>query len=91
MDSAHCLRFFRDLAAFQAVQEELAAGRTNILVMVVDDKRVHPRDMSKLISIIASYCLGAALGFRGVRQCRKVWIGVRPWWTPNHSRRVRLA
>ena len=43
MDSAHCFRLFRDHAALQAVQEELAAGRRNTLVMAVDD-RVYPRD-----------------------------------------------
>ena len=42
MDSAHCLRFFRDLAALQAIQEALAAGRRNTLVMVVDDNRGSP-------------------------------------------------
>ena len=44
MDSAHCFRLFRDHAALQAVQEELAAGRGNTLIMAVDDDRVYPRD-----------------------------------------------
>ena len=43
MDSAYCFRLFRDHAALQAVQEELAAGRRNTLVMAVDDRRDPPK------------------------------------------------
>jgi hypothetical protein len=57
MDSAHFFRLFRDHAALQAVQEELAAGRRNALIMAIDD-RVYLGDALELISITASYCLG---------------------------------
>src|SRR5438093_113772 len=36
MDSAHFFQFFRDHAALQAVQEELAAARRNTLIMTVE-------------------------------------------------------
>ena len=48
MDSAYFFRLFRDHAAFQAIQEELAAGRRNALIMAIDD-RVYLGDALKLI------------------------------------------
>src|SRR5436309_357169 len=65
MDSAHCFRLFRDHAALQAVQEELAAGRRNTLVMVVDDDRVYPRDALETYLYYSELLPGAALCFRG--------------------------
>ena len=57
MDSAYCFRLFRDHAALQAVQEELAADRRKSLVMAVDDDCVYHRDALETFSITASYCL----------------------------------
>jgi hypothetical protein len=37
MDSAHFFRLFRDHAALQAVQEELAPGCRNALIVAVDN------------------------------------------------------
>src|SRR5206468_9777861 len=65
MDSAHFFRLFRDHAALQAVQEELAAGRRNTLVMVVDDDRVYPRDALETYLYYSELLPGAALCFRG--------------------------
>src|SRR4030095_13647057 len=68
MDSAHFFRLFRDHAALQAVQKELAAGRRNTLVMAVDDDRLYPRDeletylnYSELLAKVALCFLGAAM------------------------------
>src|SRR4030095_7277533 len=89
MDSAHFFRLFRDHAALPAVQEELAAGGRNTLLMAVD-YRVYPWDALETDLITASYCLGRHSVF-AMRQCREVWIGVTPRCIPKHSSKVRLA
>jgi hypothetical protein len=47
------------------VQEELAAGRTNTLIMVVDDDRVYPRDALETYIYYSAKLPDAALCFRG--------------------------
>jgi hypothetical protein len=71
MDSAHFFRFFRDHAAVQAVQEELAAGRRNIPVMAVDDDRVYPRDALETYLDYSELLPGAALCFSGCGNAAK--------------------
>jgi glycosyl transferase family 2 len=47
------------------VQDELAAGRTDTLIMVVDDDRIYPRDSIELYLHYHSQLPDAALCFRG--------------------------
>src|SRR5262249_62081130 len=47
------------------VQEELAAGRGDTLIMVVDDDRVYPRDALATYLHYSVQLTGAALCFRG--------------------------
>jgi hypothetical protein len=47
------------------VQDELAAGRSDTLVMVVDDDRIYPRDSIELYLHYHEQLPGAALCFRG--------------------------
>ena len=72
MDSAHFFRFFRDHAALQAVQEELAAGRRNTLVMVVDDDRLYARDALEAYLNYSELLARAALCFRGAAMPRSL-------------------
>jgi hypothetical protein len=48
-----------------AVQDELAAGRQNTLIMVVDDDRVYPRDALETYLHYSEQLPDAALCFRG--------------------------
>jgi Glycosyl transferase family 2 len=48
-----------------AVQDELAAGRENTLIMVVDDDRVYPRDALESYLFYSAQLPDAALCFRG--------------------------
>jgi glycosyl transferase family 2 len=48
-----------------AVQDELAAGRQNTLIMVVDDDRVYPRDALETYLHYSQQLPDAALCFRG--------------------------
>jgi hypothetical protein len=47
------------------IQEELAAGRGNTLIMVVDDDRTYPRDAVEIYLHYHEQFPNAALGFRG--------------------------
>jgi GT2 family glycosyltransferase len=61
-----------------AIKDELAAGRQNTLIMVIDDDRVYPHEMRwKLISIIASSYLRPRFVF-AAPPCRPHWIGTMP-------------
>jgi hypothetical protein len=48
-----------------AIQDELAAGRENTLIMVVDDDRVYPRDALETYLHYSEQLPNAALCFRG--------------------------
>jgi hypothetical protein len=72
MDSAHFFRLFRDHAALQAVQKELAAGRRNTLVMAVDDDRLYPRDALETYLNYGELLARAALCFRSVEMPRSL-------------------
>jgi Glycosyl transferase family 2 len=48
-----------------AIQDELAAGRENTLIMVVDDDRVYPRDALETYLYYSEQLPDAALCFRG--------------------------
>jgi hypothetical protein len=48
-----------------AIQDELAAGRQNTLIMVVDDDRVYPRDALETYLYYSEQLPDAALCFRG--------------------------
>jgi hypothetical protein len=48
-----------------AIQDELAAGRENTLIMVVDDDRVYPRDALETYLYYSEQLPNAALCFRG--------------------------
>jgi hypothetical protein len=49
-----------------AIQDELAAGRENTLIMVVDDDRLYPRDALEIYLYYSEQLPNAALCFRGV-------------------------
>ena len=55
-----------------AIQEELAAGRTNSLIMVVDDDRVYPRDALETYLHYNKQLPDAALCFRGAPMPRSL-------------------
>src|SRR6266481_387641 len=55
-----------------AVQEELAAGRGNTLIMVVDDDRVYPRDALESYLHYSAQLPDAALCFRGAPMPRSM-------------------
>ena len=55
-----------------AVQEELAAGRGNTLIMVVDDDRVYPRDALESYLHYSTQLPDAALCFRGAPMPRSM-------------------
>ena len=48
-----------------AIQDELAAGRENTLIMVVDDDRLYPRDALETYLFYSEQLPDAALCFRG--------------------------
>src|SRR5437764_9987033 len=48
-----------------AIQDELAAGRENTLIMVVDDDRIYPRDALEAYLYYSEQLPNAALCFRG--------------------------
>jgi len=48
-----------------AIQDELAAGRENTLIMVVDDDRLYPRDALETYLFYSEQLPNAALCFRG--------------------------
>src|SRR5882762_10642007 len=48
-----------------AIQDELAAGRENTLIMVVDDDRLYPRDALETYLYYSEQLPDAALCFRG--------------------------
>jgi hypothetical protein len=54
------------------VQEELAAGRENTLIMVVDDDRVYPRDALETYLYYSEQLPEAALCFRGAAMPRSL-------------------
>jgi hypothetical protein len=60
-----------------AIQDELAAGRPNTLIMVVDDDRVYPEMRRKLISFTASNYRLPRFVF-AAPPCRPYWIGTIP-------------
>jgi hypothetical protein len=55
-----------------AIQEELAAGRSNTLIMVVDDDRVYPRDAVESYLHYSAQLPDAALCFRGAPMPRSM-------------------
>src|SRR5437867_7040908 len=62
----HCRRDWGPATKFiPIVREELAAGRGNTLVMVVDDDRVYPRDALEIYLHYNKQLPDAALCFRG--------------------------
>jgi hypothetical protein len=60
------------------VQEELAAGRTNTLIMVVDDDRIYPRDALETYLHYHEQFPNAALCFRGGPMPRNFY-----WFLPK--------
>jgi hypothetical protein len=69
----HCGKDWGPATKFiPVVQEELAAGRTNTLVMVVDDDRVYPRDALETYLHYSTQLPEAALCFRGAAMPRSL-------------------
>src|SRR5256884_2271675 len=62
----HCLKDWGPATKFiGAIQDELAAGRENSLIMVVDDDRLYPRDALETYLYYSEQLPNAALCFRG--------------------------
>src|SRR3989454_5300014 len=62
----HCAEDWGPATKFiGAIQDELAAGRENTLIMVVDDDRIYPRDALELYLYYSEQLPNAALCFRG--------------------------
>src|SRR5437764_9241636 len=62
----HCREDWGPAAKFiGAIQDELAAGRENTLIMVVDDDRLYPRDALETYLYYSEQLPNAALCFRG--------------------------
>jgi Glycosyl transferase family 2 len=62
----HCDKDWGPATKFiPAVQEELAAGRENTLIMVIDDDRLYPRDALESYLYYSAQLPDAALCFRG--------------------------
>jgi hypothetical protein len=62
----HCAEDWGPATKFiGAVQDELAAGRENSLIMVVDDDRLYPRDALETYLYYSEQLPNAALCFRG--------------------------
>src|SRR5436190_15311477 len=69
----HCPRDWGPATKFiPIVREELAAGRRNTLIMVVDDDRVYPRDALETYLHYSERLPGAALCFRGAAMPRSL-------------------
>src|SRR6476620_5118506 len=62
----HCAEDWGPATKFiGAIQDELAAGRENTLIMVLDDDRLYPRDALKTYLYYSEQLPDAALCFRG--------------------------
>ena len=62
----HCEKDWGPATKFiPAIQDELAAGRGNTLIMVVDDDRLYPRDALETYLYYSKQLPNAALCFRG--------------------------
>ena len=62
----HCAEDWGPATKFiGAIQDELAAGRENTLIMVVDDDRLYPRDALETYLFYSEQLPNAALCFRG--------------------------
>jgi hypothetical protein len=62
----HCTEDWGPATKFiGAIQDELAAGRENTLIMVVDDDRLYPRDALETYLYYSEQLPNAALCFRG--------------------------
>src|SRR5437763_4996862 len=62
----HCREDWGPAAKFiGAIQDELAAGRADTLIMVVDDDRLYPRDAPETYLYYSEQLPNAALCFRG--------------------------
>ena len=62
----HCAEDWGPATKFiGAIQDELAAGRENTLIMVVDDDRLYPRDALETYLYFSEQLPNAALCFRG--------------------------
>src|SRR5438046_6786783 len=62
----HCAEDWGPATKFiGAIQDELAAGRENSLIMVVDDDRLYPRDALETYLYYSEQLPNAALCFRG--------------------------
>src|SRR5713101_1624480 len=69
----HCGRDWGPATKFiPTVQEELAAGRENALIMVVDDDRIYPRDALETYLYYSEQLPEAALCFRGAAMPRNL-------------------
>ena len=69
----HCPRDWGPATKFiPIVREELAAGRRNTLIMVVDDDRVYPRDALETYLHYSERLPGAAVCFRGAAMPRSL-------------------
>jgi hypothetical protein len=75
----HCRRDWGPATKFiPIVREELAAGRGDTLIMVVDDDRVYPRDALETYLHYNKQLLDAALCFRGAAMPRNLdWRDAR--------------
>jgi hypothetical protein len=75
----HCVKDWGPATKFiPAVREELAAGRTDTLIMVVDDDRVYPNDALETYLYYSRQLQGAALCFRGAAMPRSLdWRDAR--------------
>src|SRR6266404_9659367 len=75
----HCRRDCGPATKFiPIVREELAAGRGNTLIMVVDDNRVYPRDALETYLHYSEQLPEAALCFRGAAMPRSLdWRNAR--------------
>jgi glycosyl transferase family 2 len=75
----HCRRDWGPATKFiPIVREELAAGRGDTLIMVVDDDRVYPRDALETYLHYNKQLPDAALCFRGAGMPRNLdWRGAR--------------
>jgi hypothetical protein len=75
----HCRKDWGPATKFiPIVREELAAGRGETLIMVVDDDRVYPRDALETYLHYSKQLPGAALCFRGAAMPRSLdWRDAR--------------
>src|SRR6184192_3236149 len=80
----HCRRDWGPATKFiPIVREELAAGRENTLIMVVDDDRVYPRDALETYLHYSEQLPEAALCFRGAAMPRDL-----DW---RHAKMIRAS